>query len=424
MGGLVMTGVKIWSRRAVLATALAMPLVWQASPGAAEQAKLSFLAAEYSAASLPFWEKTVAAFEAANPDIDVTLEVVGWNTMHDTTAQRIAAGTMPDLVNTATIWVPEWVDADAIRPLGPDLVSAEKQADFLPALFEKGAAYKGQNWGLPIAAAARAVFYNDALMAKAGLDPKAPPKTWDEFKTTVLALKEKTGSFGFAFDAKGVRAFRNFGFFLWNNGGDFFDANGKAAFNSPAGVEALTFLVELAKSGAVPDPLGTTLEDFQPMFEAGRVATMISGNFAIAGINKNAPDLKYSVGAVPIRTADTPPVTWGVTDTLVISKKASADAAKKFIEHIFSAPVRTEFDTAEGMLPVLASQAGDPAFGEEKIKAFLAMIPSSRFDPLHPNYNQMQELVKAAMQAAISGQADPKAALDKAAVEFDKLVKS
>ena len=36
----------------------------------------------------------------------------------------------------------------------------------------------------------------------------------------------------------------------------------------------------------------------------------------------------------------------------------------------------------------------------------------------------MQELVKTAMQAAITGQADPKAALDKAAAEFDKLVKS
>jgi multiple sugar transport system substrate-binding protein len=261
-------------------------------------------------------------------------------------------------------------------------------------------------------------------MAKAGLDSKSPPKTWDEFKAMVLALKEKTGSFGFAFDAKGVRAFRNFGFFLWNNGGDFFDENGKAAFNSPAGVEALTFLVEIAKSGSVPDPLGTTLEDFQPMFEAGRVATMISGNFAIAGINKNAPDLKYSVGAVPVKTAATPPVTWGVTDTLVISKKAPTEAAAKFIDYIFSPAVRTEFDTAEGMLPVLKAQESEPAFQEEKIKAFLAMVPASRFDPLHPNYNQMQELVKAAMQAAITGQADPKAALDKAAEEFNKLVKS
>jgi multiple sugar transport system substrate-binding protein len=122
---------KNMTRRALLAAAASISLLATGAAGAADQIKLSFLAAEYSAASLPFWEKTVAAFEAANPDVDVTLEVVGWNTMHDTTAQRIAAGTMPDLVNTATIWVPEWVDADAIRPLDKDLVSPEKQADFV-----------------------------------------------------------------------------------------------------------------------------------------------------------------------------------------------------------------------------------------------------------------------------------------------------
>ena len=261
----------IWSRRAVLAAAVAMPIFAQVPLAAAEEGKLSFLAAEYSAASLPFWEKTVAAFEAANPDIDVTLEVVGWNTMHDTTAQRIAAGTMPDLVNTATIWVPEWVDADAIRPLGPDLrLAARSRPISCRRCSRRAPPTRARTGACRSPPPRRAVFYNDDLMQKAGLDPESPPKTWDEFKAMVLALKEKTGAFGYAFDAKGVRAFRYFGFFLWNNGGDFFDADGKAAFNSPAGVEALTFLVDLAKSGAMPDPLGTTLEDFQPMFEAGR----------------------------------------------------------------------------------------------------------------------------------------------------------
>ena len=150
--------------RSILKTTTVLAVVLLASTAYAQQ-KLSFLAAEYSAKTLPFWEHVVADFEAANPDIDVTLEVVGWNTIHDLTAQRIAAGTMPDLVNTATIWVPEWVDAGAIRPLGADLVDADKQADFVPALFEKGAVYNGENWGLPIAAAARAILFNKGLVA-------------------------------------------------------------------------------------------------------------------------------------------------------------------------------------------------------------------------------------------------------------------
>ena len=174
--------------------ALSVAAVLAASSAMAQQQKLSFLAAEYSAATLPFWEKVVADFEAANPDIDVTLEVVGWNTIHDLTAQRIAAGTLPDLVNTATIWVPEWVDAEAIRPLGPDLIDPALQSDFVPALFEKGAAYKGENWGLPIAAAARAILFNKALIEQAGLDPAAPIVTWDDYRNMIVTVKEKTGS--------------------------------------------------------------------------------------------------------------------------------------------------------------------------------------------------------------------------------------
>jgi len=393
-----------------------------ATSAQAQTTELSFLAAEYSAVSLPFWEKVVADFEAANPDIDVTLEVVGWNVMHDTTAQRIAAGQMPDLVNTATIWVPEWVDADAIQPLSPALVSAAKQAEFVPALFEKGAEYNGQSWGLPIAAAGRAVFFNEAIFEQAGLDVADPPKTWAEFKDAIVAIHEKTGVFGFAYDAKGVRAFRNFGFFLWNNGGDFFNADGTAAFNSPAGAEAMAFIVDLAKTGAIPDPTGTTLEDFQPMFEVGRVAMMTSGNFAMASIKENAPDIEFGVMAVPVKDTSVPPVTWGVTDTLVISKDAPAEASAKFIDYIFSPAVRTEFDTGEGMLPVLIAQNSDPVFADDaKVKAFIDMIPSARFDPLHPQYAQMQELVKTAMQEALAG-TDPQAALDKAAAEFDALV--
>jgi multiple sugar transport system substrate-binding protein len=101
--------------------------------------ELSFMVAEYSAKTGPFWQGLVDSFEAANPGVDVKLEVVNWQQMHDTTVQRIAAGAMPDLVNTATIWLPEWVEAGAIREVTPELVSDAVRADIVPALLELGA---------------------------------------------------------------------------------------------------------------------------------------------------------------------------------------------------------------------------------------------------------------------------------------------
>jgi multiple sugar transport system substrate-binding protein len=382
--------------------------------------ELSFMVAEYSAKTGPFWQGLVDSFEAANPGVDVKLEVVNWQQMHDTTVQRIAAGAMPDLVNTATIWLPEWVEAGAIREVTPELVSDAVRADIVPALLELGASYQGKAYGLPIAVGGRGLFVNDALLSAAGYD--APPTDWAGFKEAITKIHSTTGEFGFGYDAKGVQAFRYFGFFLWNNGGDFFDADGKAAFNSDAGVEALTYLVDLANTGAIPAPAGNAIEDLEPMFKAGRLAMLIDGNYFATAVRTDAPDLDFSVAAVPTADAGATPVAWGVTDTLVIGNNAEPALVKAFIDHIYTTEARTEFDVNEGILPLLKSQAALPQFTEDPITAaFVSQLDTYRFDPLHPNYSQMQELVKTAMQQALTG-TDPKAALDDAAASFNSLI--
>jgi multiple sugar transport system substrate-binding protein len=377
--------------------------------------------AEYSTKTGPFWERIATECEAANPGLNINLEVLGWQQAHDSTAQRIAAGTFPDLLNTATIWVPEWKEGDAIQPVTDALVPADIKADFVPALYEKGAEIEGESWGLPIAAATRGLFYNTALFEAAGLDPATPPATWEDLKNAAVAIKEATGEFGYGHDAKGVQAFRYFGFYLWNNGGDFFTEDGKAAFNSPAGVEALQFLVDLNATGAMPDPTGTAIEDVEALFHAGKVGMMIDGNYQTAIIATNAPDLQYDVAAAPVQSAEDTPVTWGVTDTLVIGKNADPARVNAVITCIYQPRVRTELDVNEGFVPVLLSQAADPAFADPKTQTFIQTLESARFDPLHPKYSQMQELVKTAVQEALTGVATPQEALDNAAAAFDAL---
>lgn len=393
----------------------------QALPGSGATGDISFVVAQYSNKTGPFWEKVVSECEAANPGLNINLEVLGWQQAHDSTAQRIAAGTFPDLLNTATIWVPEWISGDALQPVTDDLVPPEIKADFVPALYEKGAEVDGQSWGLPIAAATRGLFYNTDLFTAAGLDPAKPPTTWDELKADAVAIKDKTGEFGYGHDAKGVQAFRYFGFYLWNNGGDFFTQDGKAAFNSPEGVEALQFLVDLNATGAMPDPTGTAIEDVEKLFHAGKLGMMIDGNYQTALLAADAPDVHYGVAAAPVQSTSDTPVTWGVTDTLVVGKNADPARVKAVITCIYQPRVRTELDINEGFVPVLQSQVTDPAFADPKIQAFIKTLETARFDPLNPHYSQMQELVKTAVQEALTGASTPQEALDKAAAAFDAL---
>jgi multiple sugar transport system substrate-binding protein len=406
----------------ILAAGVALGVLPLASSALAQSlsGELTFMVAEYSPKTAPFWEKHVASFEAANPGVDVKLEVVNWQQMHDTTVQRIAAGAMPDLVNTATIWLPEWVDAGGIKEVTPDLISDAVRADIVPSLLELGASYQGKSYGLPIAAAGRGLFFNEDLLKQAGYD--AAPTDWAGLKEAITKIQSTTGQFGFGYDAKGVQAFRYFGYFLWNNGGDFFNADGTAAFNSEAGVEALAYLVELAGTNAIPAPAGNAIEDLEPMFKAGRLAMLIDGNYFASAVRTDAPTIKLGAAPVPTSGPDVTPVGWGVTDTLVIGNNAEPELVKAFIDHIYSTAVRTEFDVNEGLLPVLVSQAALPEFtGDPVTAAFVAQLPTYRFDPLHPNYAQMQELVKTAMQQALAG-TDPKAALDEAATAFNALI--
>lgn len=405
---------------ALTAALLAAPVTAGTAYAQDLSGELTFMIAEYSTNSAPYWEGLAASFMDAHPETTINIEAVNWQQMHDTTVQRIASGTLPDLVNTATIWLPEWVEADAIRTIGPDIVSDEVAADIIPSLLELGASYEGESWGLPIAAAGRSLFYNIDLLAEAGYDK--PPSDWAGFRQAVVDVHEKTGAFGFAYDGAGVQAFRYFGFFLWNNGGDFFNEDGSAAFNSDAGVEALEFIVDLASTDAVPNPSGTTIEELGPMFTAGRLAMLINGNYFTAALRKDAPDLNFGVAAVPTSGPDVAPVAWGVTDTLVVAKDAPADLTKAFIDHIYTTEARTEFDTDVGLLPLLKSQASLPVFVDDAVTtAFVEQLPTARFDPLHPNYSQMQEVVKTAMQEALAG-ADAREVLDDAAETFNELI--
>ena len=268
---------------------IAAPTVGESA--SAECSEINFMAAEYSAGMLAYWQNVADQFMAENEGMTVNIEIINWQQMHDTTAQRIAAGRLPDLVNTATIWLPEWADSGAIQPIDP-VITPELKERFFASMLENGALYNGQNWGLPIAAGVRGLYWNKALYEEAGLDPEKPPKTWDELYIYATTIHEETGKFGFSFDGKGVQAFRSFGYFLWNAGGELLTEDGKAAFNSPEGVAALEFMIRLAQSGAIPDPAGVTIEgDEEPLFIAGEDAMVITGGWLVGLLKEGNPDL-------------------------------------------------------------------------------------------------------------------------------------
>jgi multiple sugar transport system substrate-binding protein len=147
----------------------------------------------------------------------------------------------------------------------PDVnLSADDKSDFIQSAF---APYDGHPYLLPFSLDTRLFYYRKDLLEKAGFSK--PPATWDELVKVGKALTKDTNGdgvidqWGFATLGKPGDVFNVYSFldFLFQAGGKFFDDSGKPAFNSPAGVKALQFFVDLRNKYKIMPPDVTTYDN-------------------------------------------------------------------------------------------------------------------------------------------------------------------
>jgi multiple sugar transport system substrate-binding protein len=91
------------------ASALAIGVLGAMAPAQA-QTRVDFTVAEYSSKTGPYFEKVAAAFEAENPDIDINIQVVPWDTLLQRLTTDIAGGTTPDISIIGTRWLLDFAE--------------------------------------------------------------------------------------------------------------------------------------------------------------------------------------------------------------------------------------------------------------------------------------------------------------------------
>lgn len=127
--------------------------------------------------------RLVDQYQQANPGVTVTLELEPEGGAFQA---LIAAGNQPDLIITSfgpMLGTLAEQDSAAIletMPGAPELFER-----LVPASLQK---LYGHNYYVPIGADVTLMIYNKALFEEAGLDPEAPPATWDEFYAAAAAI--------------------------------------------------------------------------------------------------------------------------------------------------------------------------------------------------------------------------------------------
>jgi multiple sugar transport system substrate-binding protein len=128
-----------------------------------------------------------------------------------------------------------------------------------------------------------------------------PPRTWEEFAEYARRLTRDTGGDG-SVDQYGYSHAEDLEYslpFVWQNRGEYLDAQGRAAFGEPAFAEALGFLQRMKTDGIAVMPSDVGAAWNMDAFGRRRVAMAISGLWAANFLNETHAGTPYRAALLP-----------------------------------------------------------------------------------------------------------------------------
>jgi multiple sugar transport system substrate-binding protein len=283
---------------------------------------------------------------------------------------------------------------------------------------------EGKTYGLPIAASARAMYYNKDLLAKAGVEN--PPATWDELKAAATKIKALGGeNYGFGLQGKEIETDVYYYYGMWSYGTEILNKDGTSGLSTPGALEAAKLYKSLIDDGLTqPGVTSYAREDVQNLFKQGKVGMMITAPFLSNQIKEEAPNLKYGVAAIPAGPTGARG-TYGVTDSVIMFQNSkNKEEAWKVLDFLFQTEWRAKFTQGEGFLPVNKEEAKmDYYVNNADLAAFTALLPDARFAPIIPGWEEIADITSNAMQSIYLGKGEPDAVLKDAAAKADAILK-
>jgi multiple sugar transport system substrate-binding protein len=281
--------------------------------------------------------------------------------------------------------------------------------------------------GVPALVDNLAIVYNKKLFADAGVAPPTPDWTWDDFRAAAAKLTDPAkGQFGWLIPADASEdTVWHYIPMLWEAGGNILTPdNTKAAFNSEAGVKALTTLQQMA----VDDKslyLDTTNENGPKLMNSGKIAMLVTGPWDLSSLS----DIDYGVQVMPTYAGSNGghqtiagPDNWVVFNNGDKRKQAAID----FVKWLTAPEQVKAFSLGTGDLPIRASVGDDKSVLDELNKnvpgtaEFVANLKNVKtVRPQVEQYPAVSEALGQAIVAVMLGKDQPAAALNNAAQATD-----
>ena len=375
---------------------------------------------------LAVWKQIVSDFEAANPQIKVSIEVADWDSYWDKLKTLLAANTPPDLFAMDAPLFLDYQSRGVLLNLQPYL---DKNPDMLNGIYPQTLqAYKLADgyYGLPRDFQTIVLFYNKDMFDAAKVAYPTADWTWDDLRAAAKKLTTTVNGkqqFGFYFDEWDMEP--GWSEALWAYGGDIVSADHtKTLVGTPKSRKGWQLLHDMVFVDKSTPNSNTVTQYGSDLFQASIAAMTPIGHWAVPGYNTSG--FKYDVAPMPKGPAGQ---ATSVNSAGFVVAKASKhpEEAFKFIQYVLSEKGQSRLADLGFACPVLKSVAESPTFLQQKgsslnQKVFLDALAYAHMKPVFKGYDEWASAVGDGMGPVWSGDAELNPTLDMIVKDADAVL--
>jgi multiple sugar transport system substrate-binding protein len=365
-------------------------------------------------------EVVIPAFQKDHPDIKVKAVALPYDDLRQKLLTSAAGGTLPCLVRSDIIWVPELAKLGVLAPMDEQLADFQAVTkNVYPGPLETNK-YNGKYYGVPLDTNTRVLMYNAQTLASVGV--QNPPATFDDLRA--LAGKLKAAGKKMAFADNGTSGW-NLLPWIWSAGGDMLSPDGTKAtgyLNSAASVAGVQLLVDLFNEKQVPAIITGSqggVETSQGLAQ-GSYATILDGPWMYPIFQQQFPNFKLQTAKVPAGPGGSISVVGG-EDLVMTASCKEKQAAATFTEYMLSDEAQLAMAKV-GQMPVLSTLGSQLTSVQAYYGIFAEQLQNARPRPPQPQYTKLEDILSTEVQKAFKGKQTVQAALDAAARQIDAIV--
>ena len=370
----------------------------------------------YSGSAVGDEGKVLAAqldrFRALHPELDVELVPTpdSADQRHQLYVQWLESGEgSPDVLELDVVWAPELAAAGWIRPLDDRTIDRDA---FFPAAIA-AASWQDHIYAVPLVVGAGMLYWRTDLLDH-------PPTTFAELDRMARDASAAHGvRYGMVWQgARYEGLICDFLEQLAGRGGTILGPDGRLALDSDAALRALTFMRDQLAHGIVPEAaLGWQEEQTRFAFQNGDAVFMRNWSYAYPLMQDPAKSRvagKFAVAPMPSGPGGSPTATLGGIQLAINAHSAHPDAAWLLMDYLTRPEQMIERARVAGEYPPRPAlyRSGQLA-GALPIPPAdaLRVIEHAAARPSTPVYAQLSAAIQVPLHRALSGQADPHAAL-------------